>query len=617
MSKKKYAEISTSDRLMGIFLIIVIAIIPLVCKVSNMNISGEEYGVIRSSQTVTDIFSHSKSVLIMTMGVVTALFMAFQILGEDGFTLDFKSKPVILAGIYILFAFISCVFSKYHYTSFMGISERYEGFFVWLCYMIFMIVAMGFASERKRLDFIMWGFFASGFLVGLVGILQFLGYNIFATDWFSKLIMGSAYNGTPLQIKFDSVFATLYNPNCAGMYYGMMFSAFGVIAVLLPLKSKVKWIFALLAAVLFVCALGSDSVGGLLGIIAGVGFTACVSLCYYIFAVKSKKAIGIAAGGIVAFIIALLILFNSNAVIIQKVGIIADSLKNGQTLGESASFYEDIQIDGMVGKIITKDGEFSIDYAEAGTQFMHNGTVLEPVSEDSIRNGSGKEYVYNESGVEWTMYLYKMETKDIYVVSITGTDAGGTETSFLFGEVNGKLTALDKFGNAVDINEPVESFGFKGVERLGSNRGYIWSRSIPLLKHNIFIGSGSDTFAFEFPQQDIKSKLNYLGNPYVIIDKPHNMFLQIGINTGVVSLVVMLALFVLYVIQTVKRVFEDKEQSLNAIRLGIMAGVIAYLAAALTTDSVVSVAPVFWVLIGTGFGANCINHNKEKKSVLK
>lgn len=616
MNKKGSKGLTTSDKLIGIFLFIVIAIIPLVCKVSNVSVSGEEYNLIRSGDVVNDVFSYSKSVLILTMGVVTALFMAFQILGEDGFTIDFKSMPVILAGVYILFALVSSIFSEYHHTSFFGISERYEGFFAWLCYMVFMIVAMAFASDRKRLDFILWGFFISGCLVGLVGVLQFFGYNIFSTEWGSKLIMGDSYNGVPMTIKFDSVFATLYNPNCAGMYFGMMFSAFCVMAVLMPLKNKVKWIFAVLAVILGICAIGSNSVGGLLGLVAGIGFAVAVIVCYYIFAVKNKAAIGITIGGIAAAVIALIVLFNSNAVIIQKVNIIIDAFKNGETLKESASFYEDIQVDGMVGKIITKDGEFAVDYAEAATQFMHNGVVLDPVSEEPM-DGGGTKYVYNESGLTWDMCLYRMQTKDMFVVNVIGTDSRGTQTYFLFGEKDGKLTALDKFGNPVDVNTPARSWGFEGLERLGSNRGYIYSRSLPLLLDNIFIGSGVDTFVFEFPQDDIRGKLNFLGNPYVIIDKPHNMFLQTGINTGVISLIVMLGLFVLYIVQTIKRVFSDKEQSLNAIRIGIMAGVVAYLVAGMTTDSVVSVAPVFWTLLGTGFGANVINHIRPQKNILK
>ena len=304
-------------------------------------------------------------------------------------------------------------------------------------------------------------------------------------------------------------------------------------------------------------------------------------------------------------------MFNSNVLIIQKVKVIADALKNGQELTETASFYEDVEVDGMVGKIITKNGEYSIDYAKEATQFMHNGQVLNPTSEEPMESGNGTKYVFSEPNVEWNLYLYNVESKNIFVASLIGVDGEGTETAFLFGESDGKLAMLDKFANPIDINTPVESWGFKGVERLGSNRGYIWSRSIPILKHNIFIGSGADTFVFEFPQEDVKSKLNYLGNPYVIIDKPHNMFLQIGINTGIISLIVIIALFILYIVQTIKRVFSDRSQGLNAIRLGILAGVIAYAVAGLTTDSVVTVAPVFWVLLGTGFGANVIGTQKE------
>lgn len=612
MDNKGQSKLTTSDKLMGIFLFIVIAVIPLICKVSQIEVSGEEYNVIRSGSMINDVFSHSKSVLIITMGVIIAIFMAFQILGEDGFTINFKSKPVILSGIYIIFALASAIFSKYHHTSFFGVSERYEGFFAWLCYMVFMVVAMAFASDKKRLNFLLICFLFSGLFLGIIGILQFFGYNIFSTEFFSRLIMGDTYSGVPMTIKFDSVFATLYNPNCAGMYYGMMFSAFGVIAVLMPLRNKLKWMFAVLAVVLLVCAVGSNSVGGFIGIMAGVSFTAFVCVCYYVFVIKSKKAIGFTIGSIVAVIIALIVLFNSNAVIIQKFNIIIDAIKNGETLIESASFYEDIKVDGMLGKVITKDGEFVVDYANEATKLMHNGIVLEPISEEPMENTSGTKYVYNESGMEWDLYLYQYKTKNLFVANLVGIDNEGNETFFLFSEVNGKLSFLDKFGNAVDIDTPVESWGFKGIERLGSNRGYIWSRSIPLLKDNIILGAGPDCFVFEFPQNDTRSKLNYLGNPYVILDKPHNMFLQIGINTGLVSLLVILAMFILYIVQTVKKVFKDKSQSLNAIRIGIMAGVLAYIVAALTTDSVVSVAPVFWILLGAGFGANVISAEENE-----
>ena len=63
-----------------------------------------------------------------------------------------------------------------------------------------------------------------------------------------------------------------------------------------------------------------------------------------------------------------------------KINIITEALKDGQSLGGSASFYEDVNVDGETATVITKDGNYTIDYAEAGTQLMHNGNVLTPVS---------------------------------------------------------------------------------------------------------------------------------------------------------------------------------------------------------------------------------------------
>jgi O-antigen ligase len=192
---------------------------------------------------------------------------------------------------------------------------------------------------------------------------------------------------------------------------------------------------------------------------------------------------------------------------------------------------------------------------------------------------------------------------------LTAEDKLGGTTSFIFAVDNGNVTLADKFGSAV--TEEAESFGFEGVERLGSNRGYIWSRSIPLLAKNIFIGQGTDCFAFAFPQNDVRAKLRFLSNPYVIVDKPHNMYLQTGINTGVISLVITLAVFVLFIWQSFS-VVKSKNYLLTAIRLGILGGCVAYMVAGLTTDSVVSVAPVFWVMLGTGFGLGYAEKSTEE-----
>jgi O-antigen ligase len=147
----------------------------------------------------------------------------------------------------------------------------------------------------------------------------------------------------------------------------------------------------------------------------------------------------------------------------------------------------------------------------------------------------------------------------------------------------------------------VESIGFKGYERLGSSRAYIWSRTLPLLKDTIFIGHGPDTYAMYFPQDDVIGKLKFFSNPEIIVDKPHNLYLQIAINTGIISLLALLYLWGNYIFSSFV-LYNNSDLSSWQNRLGIalLGAVSAYLVAGFFNDSVISVAPVFWIILGLG-----------------
>lgn len=152
-----------------------------------------------------------------------------------------------------------------------------------------------------------------------------------------------------------------------------------------------------------------------------------------------------------------------------------------------------------------------------------------------------------------------------------------------------------------------ESWGFEGYERLGSSRGYIWSRTIPLLKDTILVGHGPDTYAMYFPQDDVIGKLKFFSTPKMIVDKPHNLYLQIAINTGIISLIALLWLWGKYLLSSFFLFYQSKLNSWQD-RLGssLMGAVSAYLVAGFFNDSVISVAPVFWTLLGLGISLNSI-----------
>lgn len=160
------------------------------------------------------------------------------------------------------------------------------------------------------------------------------------------------------------------------------------------------------------------------------------------------------------------------------------------------------------------------------------------------------------------------------------------------------------------------TFGFKGKERIGSMRGYIWSRSIPLMKSTLLLGFGPDAFAFNFPQNDLLGKYYAYGTSNIIVDKPHSLYLQIFLNYGGIAFIAFIILILTYVINCIRLYSLKKEYNKNQIvGISIFLGIIGYLFAGLFNDSVVSVAPIFWILLGCGVAVNYQNR-KEKSDKL-
>ena len=150
----------------------------------------------------------------------------------------------------------------------------------------------------------------------------------------------------------------------------------------------------------------------------------------------------------------------------------------------------------------------------------------------------------------------------------------------------------------------------EGYGSLFSSRAYIWSRSIPLLKKYIIIGAGPDMFGIAFPQDDYVGKLNYWSITG-LVEKPHNMYLQTGINTGVISLIAMLSIFGMYLFDSTKLFINNSfEAYKDYIGAGMFAGVTAYLVAGMFNDQIMSVTPIFYGMLGLGIAINYLIKEK-------
>lgn len=127
--------------------------------------------------------------------------------------------------------------------------------------------------------------------------------------------------------------------------------------------------------------------------------------------------------------------------------------------------------------------------------------------------------------------------------------------------------------------------GFEGVhwplrDTDISNRGFIWSQTVPMLKHHWLTGSGPGVYSLNFPQH---TRGMY---PNTIVDRPHNIYLNVWYSTGFLSLL-MCAWIVVD--------FFSKRRD-----IALMMGVLGFLIAGMFTDSVVSVTPYFMLMLGAG-----------------
>ncbi|NSL52042.1 O-antigen ligase family protein [Calidifontibacillus erzurumensis] len=144
----------------------------------------------------------------------------------------------------------------------------------------------------------------------------------------------------------------------------------------------------------------------------------------------------------------------------------------------------------------------------------------------------------------------------------------------------------------------------------GSGRLFIWENTLELVKQRPLMGYGLDTFVFHFPQYD-PDKIANIETHTVIVDKPHNLYINILYGSGVLALLALLALFGIFFVKGLKRIFTQKLDHEEAIVfISLFIGWLAYLVQALFNDSVIGTAPVFWVVFGTVIAL--VEINKEK-----
>lgn len=135
-----------------------------------------------------------------------------------------------------------------------------------------------------------------------------------------------------------------------------------------------------------------------------------------------------------------------------------------------------------------------------------------------------------------------------------------------------------------------------GSDSFGSGRGFIYKVSLNIIKQYPLLGVGPDSLGAYF-MENIFFDPNYDSNR--IYDKAHCEYLHIAVCTGVPSLICYITIIAIIGITIWKKHLSDKS-NLTIFAVGL--SILSYLIQATGNISVTHVAPIFWIILGVGYG---------------
>ena len=159
-----------------------------------------------------------------------------------------------------------------------------------------------------------------------------------------------------------------------------------------------------------------------------------------------------------------------------------------------------------------------------------------------------------------------------------------------------------------DMNTIVTASG--NYDGIGSNRGYIWKKTLGVISDNLLLGSGPDTLDLEFKK--VYGYYVYDGgkdgsNIGALVTKAHNEYLHIAATLGIPALIIYLILISYILKNSIKKVNKNK------YLIPLICSVTAYIIQAFFNNSVIPLGSVYWVLLGMTFKFSTLNCEENKK----
>ena len=587
-----------------LFTAVVMMIVRLTPYKANLN----QFFWSKGGTSFVDFFSLAKSQIIFILVVLALLVLLFRV-----FTQSFilKKSPVYIPMlVYVAFVVISYFFSAYKEFALFGWNDRFEGTLILISYMIMLFYVINTVNAERHVKWIITPLAYTSTLLGILGISQYYIADFFKTDLGKKLITPSSFWAQIDKLNFNfengQIYQTVFNPNYVSFYLTLLVPLFAMLFIR-EKRIVVKCGFGFIYGLSLFNLIGSASSNGILGL--AMSFIIAVI-------VLNKRLIEWRNPIFFIFLITLLVGALTFSRFLPELSRSFKATTGQDRVSQAAKNVEASDPTSLDANPLS----YKLDYFETGKDFLNVGvggdqfTVTTQVKDNkaalSFEDQSGKALAYSTQKSDGLIHIDDARFSNLGIsmqlnkgVSFIVIHTGKTQWPFTMKE-NG-FVFVNGIGKPVALNK-VPHWGFEGRESFGTYRGYIWSRSLPMLKDTLLIGKGADTFCLYFPQNDYTGRYSANWSLNIVVDKVHNFYLATALNTGMISLLALLSLFGIYLWQSFplyKRASYAQDY-LTFCGAGIFIGISGFLVSAIFNDSSVSVMPLFYGLLGTGFAIN-------------
>ncbi len=485
----------------------------------------------------------------------------------------------------VLSAIIAFIFSEDKSIALTGAIERFESLWIHFSYLIIYIYFINYFKKENSFKIFSYAILLSTFVVGSIGTLQFVGSNPFEYAFVQRLTIPRSIGG--VRISQLGSYSTMYNINTSASYSVFMLHI--LLIILLINKNKIVKIISIIDLILIgITFYNSLSEASYIAFAGSV--VACILLSVFLLLSNKKyKAFGtVVLTGVIILIGGITFILNNNTINAKIKNIVSSAIGEPTTFtdwyakGNEVTFYNK---DGEYIKVVTNEDEFEV--------FENEEKLL------------STEY---ENNKQLNIETHSFKTLQLAVFNDTNNDIRISFNDYFYIIPSNQiiLESIDDFTELYHY----DYFGFDGYGRLFTNRGYIWSRSLTMFFNKPF-GYGADTFFLNFPNNDDVGRA--FNSQVEIVDKPHNIFLNMAINNGFLYLIGFLGIVVVVMLDKLKLLYTNENMNVNKRALIIyICGMVAYLINGIATDNLVVIIMLFWCYLA--FNNSIFTDSLEKGS---